>query len=263
MPIHLLRFLKSTLLTLTIAIATAGCASVNGPSPEHDPFESYNRAMFQFNDAIDENFLKPIAAAYRDYVPTPIQSGISNFFSNLGDILVIINDLLQGKFAQARDDTMRFVFNTFFGLFGIFDVATYMDLPKHHEDFGQTLGAWGISDGPYLVLPFLGASSMRDTVGLVADWQVDPIAGIDDTTTRYATIGLKIVDTRADLLGASNVLDKAAFDRYAFLRDAYLQRRKHLVYDGNPPKDPKQSPAAPIESLEDQSLEDELENALQ
>lgn len=260
---HALKLLKSLLLTLTFAATTAGCASVNGPSPEHDPFESYNRAMFAFNNTIDENILKPVAAAYRDYVPEPIQSGISNFFSNLGDILVIINDLLQGKFAQARDDFFRFFVNTTFGVFGLFDVATYMDLPKHNEDFGQTLGVWGVSDGPYLVLPFLGASSLRDTAGLLVDAQADPVYNISDQQTRYATIALKAVDTRAELLGASKVLDKAAFDRYAFMRDAYLQRRKYLVHDGEPPQDKNSQPAPSTNSAEDQLLEDDLEKALQ
>jgi len=257
-----LKQLKSILLICVTTTMTISCASVNGPSPDHDPFESYNRAMFSFNDAVDRNILKPVAAAYKDYVPTPVQSGISNFFSNLGDILVVLNDLLQGKFAQARDDSLRFFVNTFFGLFGLIDVATYMDLPKHHEDFGQTLAVWGVSDGPYLVLPFLGASTLRDTAGLVVDLQADPIYEIRDTEARYATIALKTVDTRAELLGASKVLDKAAFDRYAFLRDAYLQRRKHLIYDGSPPVDEKNRPK-PANSAEDQLLEEDLEKVLQ
>ena len=255
--------LKSLLLTLVIALTTAGCASVNGPSPEHDPFESYNRAMFSFNDTLDENIIKPVAAAYKDYVPSPVQSGISNFFGNLGDILVVLNDLLQGKFAQARDDTLRVFVNSVFGLFGLFDVASHMELPKHHEDFGQTLGVWGVSDGPYLVLPFLGPSTVRDTAGLLVDSTADPIYNISDSDARLATIALKAVDTRADLLGASKVLDQAAFDRYAFLRDAYLQRRKHLIYDGKPPQDENSKPTSVINSEEDQLLEDDLEKALQ
>ncbi len=255
--------LKSLLLTLTVSITTISCASVNGPSPDHDPFESYNRAMFAFNDTIDENVLKPVAAAYKDYMPTPVQSGVSNFFSNLGDILVVLNDLLQGKFAQATSDTFRFVVNSTVGLFGLFDVATHLDLPKHNEDFGQTLGAWGVSDGPYLVLPFLGASSLRDTAGLLVDAQADPIYNIPDQEARYATLALKAVDTRADLLGASKVLDKAAFDRYAFMRDAYLQHRNYLVHDGNPPPDENSNPTPSTNSAEDQLLEDDLEKALQ
>ncbi|VAW96847.1 Outer-membrane-phospholipid-binding lipoprotein MlaA [hydrothermal vent metagenome] len=258
-----LKTIKSLLLTITIAITTASCASVNGPSPEHDPFESYNRAMFSFNDAVDRAVLKPVAAAYKGYVPSPIRTGVSNFFSNLGDILVVINDLLQGKFSQARDDTIRVIYNTFFGLFGLIDVATYMGLPKHHEDFGQTLAVWGVSDGPYLVLPLLGPSTIRDTAGLLVDAQADPVYSISDTEARYATVGLKAVDTRADLLGASKVLDQAAFDRYAFLRDAYLQRRKHLVYDGNPPRDENSQPTPSKDSAEDLLLEEDLEKALQ
>ncbi len=258
-----LKTIKSLLLTLTIALTTASCASVNGPSPEYDPFESYNRAMFSFNDAVDRTVIKPVAAAYRDYVPSPIRTGVSNFFSNLGDILVVLNDLLQGKFSQARDDTIRVVYNTFFGLFGLIDVATYMGLPKNHEDFGQTLAVWGVSDGPYLVLPLLGPSTIRDTAGLLVDAQADPVYNIRDTQARYATVGLKAVDTRADLLGASKVLDQAAFDRYAFLRDAYLQRRKHLIYDGNPPQDKNNRPTPSSDSAEDLLLEEDLEKALQ
>ncbi len=255
--------IKSLLLTVAIAATTVSCASVNGPSPEHDPFESYNRAMFSFNDAVDRHVLKPVAAAYKDYVPSPVRTGVSNFFSNLGDILVVLNDLLQGKFSQARDDSLRFFVNTVFGLFGLFDVASHMELPKHHEDFGQTLAVWGVSDGPYLVLPFLGPSTIRDTAGLLVDAQADPIYDIRDSEARYATIGLKAVDTRADLLGASKVLDQAAFDRYAFLRDAYLQRRKHLIYDGNPPQDENTKPTPPSDSAEDLLLEEDLEKALQ
>lgn len=258
-----MRALKSLLLTFIIASTTAGCASVNGPSPEHDPFESYNRAMFAFNDAFDRNLLKPVSEAYKDYVPSPVQSGVSNFFGNIGDILVVLNDLLQGKFAQARDDTLRVFVNSVFGLFGLFDVASHMELPKHHEDFGQTLAVWGVSDGPYIVLPFLNASTLRDTVGLLVDSTVDPIYDIKDTEALYATIALKTVDKRAELLGASKVLDQAAFDRYAFLRDAYLQRRKHLIYDGAPPKDKNSQPAPTTNSAEDQLLEDDLEKALQ
>lgn len=258
-----MRALKSLLLSLIIASTTAGCASVNGPSPEHDPFESYNRAMFSFNDSLDENVMKPVAKAYKDYVPSPVQSGVSNFFGNLGDILVVLNDLLQGKFSQARDDTLRVFVNSVFGLLGLFDVASHMELPKHHEDFGQTLGVWGVSDGPYLVLPFLGPSSVRDTAGLLVDSTADPVYQIKDNEEQLSAIALKAVDTRAELLGASKVLDQAAFDRYAFLRDAYLQRRRHLVYDGAPPKDKNSQPAPTTNSIEEQKLEDDLEKALQ
>jgi len=260
---RVLKTIKSLLLTFTIAATTASCASVNGPSPDYDPFESYNRAMFSFNDTLDENIVKPVAAAYKDYVPSPVRSGISNFFNNLGDILVVLNDLLQGKFAQAGHDTLRFFVNTTFGLFGLFDVATYMELPKHHEDFGQTLAVWGVNDGPYLVLPFLGPSTLRDTAGLVVDAQADPIYEISDSEARLGTIALKAVDTRADLLGASKILDQAAFDRYAFLRDAYLQRRKHLIHDGNPPQDENSKPTLSTDSAEDLLLEEELEKALE
>ncbi len=215
------------------------CATVEGPADPDDPFESFNRSMFAFNEGLDEYALKPIAKGYKAVTPEIVDTGITNFFSNLDDILVVINDLLQLKFEQALKDLSRFVYNTTFGLGGFIDVATGFGLPKNNEDFGQTLGYWGVPSGPYLVLPVLGSSSVRDAGGLAVDLgALDPIFnGIDDTATQWNLASLKFIDIRADLLSASNIIDETAPDKYAFIRDAWKQRRRNLVYDGNPPDD--------------------------
>lgn len=240
----------------------SGCASVPGPANEKDPFESYNRAMFSFNEKLDKYILKPVAEGYDKVMPDPVKNGVSNFFSNLGDIFVILNDILQFKFGQAMQDTSRFITNTTLGFFGLMDVATPIGLPKHDEDFGQTLGAWGVGDGPYIVWPIFGPSTARDTVGLVGDWQVDPVYKIDDNDARVGAVLLRTVDTRYNLLKASRVLDEAALDRYAFVRDAYLQLRRNRIHDGNPPKD-KNAPPPPKATQEDMDLEKELEKDLE
>ena len=229
----LMKFLSLALLGLL----ASGCATLTAPTEKKDPFEGFNRAVYDFNDGFDRHVFRPVAEGYDAVMPSPVNNSISNVFSHLDDVLVIINDVLQLKFDQTLSDTARFTFNTTFGLFGLFDVASHMDLPKHNEDFGQTMGHWGVGSGPYLVLPILGPSTLRDGTGLLVDWQLDPIAQIDDTPTRWGTLGLEAVDTRAGLLRASRILDTASLDPYVFLRDAYLQRRNNLVYDGNPPLD--------------------------
>jgi phospholipid-binding lipoprotein MlaA len=247
------------LLLILITLLASGCSSVQ-VADERDPWEGYNRAAYAFNDDFDRSILKPLATGYEKVVPAPVNNSISNFFSNLDDVVVLLNDILQLKFEQSLSDFSRLTFNTTFGLLGLFDVASHMDLPKHNEDFGQTLGRWGVGSGPYLVLPFLGPSTLRDGAALPVDWQIDPVFRIKDTETYWGTIGLKAVDTRAGLLRASRILDTAALDPYIFLRDAYLQRRQNLVYDGNPPPsvidefdpfseefDPLADPVAPTE----------------
>jgi len=231
------------LLTLITTCLLTGCATVHGPTDPHDPLERYNRAMYKFNDTLDRSVIKPVAKGYVAIVPRPVNKGITNFFGNLGDVIVLMNDLLQFKLTQAASDTARIVINSTIGLLGIIDVATPMGLKKHREDFGQTLGYWGIGNGPYLVLPFFGSSSPRDGIGLYVDYnQFDPTFNlIDDHTTRATMFTIDVIDTRAGLLSASRLLDMAALDPYAFAREAYLQRRQYLVYDGNPP----------IEDLED------------
>ncbi len=235
--------LRLPLLLLCLTLFS-GCATVEGPKDPRDPFEGYNRAMYSFNDNVDRAVLKPLAKGYDKITPKPINTGISNFFSNLNDVTVLFNDLLQLKFEQSLSDFSRITWNTTVGLFGFIDVASHMDLPKHNEDFGQTLGYWGVDSGPYLVLPFLGPSTVRDTTGLVADWQIDPLAEVDSADARWGLIVLNAIDTRAGLLRASRILDTASLDPYTFMRDAYLQRRKSLVYDGNPPVEDEFDPFA-------------------
>lgn len=215
-----------------------GCASVPERPPEvaPDPFEGFNRAIYRFNDAFDRALLKPVAETYQETLPKPVNRGISNFFGNLGDVVVLVNDLLQFKLAQAASDLGRITFNTTAGLAGFIDVATPMGFAKHDEDFGQTLGYWGVGSGPYLVLPFLGPSTVRDAAGRIPDGYVYPTYRLSDDAARWGLIGLEAVDTRAGLLRASRVLEEAALDPYAFTRDAYLQRRRNLIYDGNPPQ---------------------------
>jgi phospholipid-binding lipoprotein MlaA len=228
-------FQPRTLLLLLISLLGSGCATVQAPD-ERDPWEGFNRAAYAFNDDLDRTILKPLAKGYQKVVPEPINNSVTNFFSNLDDVVVLANDLLQFKFEQSLSDLSRITVNTLVGIGGLFDVASHMDLPKHNEDFGQTLGYWGVGSGPYLVIPFLGPSTVRDGLALPVDWQLDPLAQVEDNNTYWGAIALRTVDSRAGLLRASRILDTAALDPYTFMRDAYLQRRQNLVYDGNPPK---------------------------
>ncbi|TDY01094.1 MlaA family lipoprotein [Thiohalophilus thiocyanatoxydans] len=252
--------LPVALLAATLLIS--GCASTNGPTDEgqNDPLESYNRVMYQFNDAVDRSIARPVAQAYKDNVPQPAQTGVSNFFSNLDDVWVMVNNVLQFKFRDASSDFSRVIWNSTVGLFGLIDVATPMGLPKHNEDFGQTLGRWGVGEGPYIVLPLLGPSTLRDTGGRVADWHYEPLQEIEDDEVYWSVVVLRAIDNRADLLGASRMLEESGADPYTFMRDAYLQRRRSLVHDGNPPR-PERERYEP--SDEDRELERELERELQ
>lgn len=226
----------ATAVVLGAAIGLSGCAT--GPEADpRDPLEQYNRAVHSFNnDLLDRALLEPLAKGYNYITPAPVNRGVTNFFDNLRDIRSAINNLLQFKIGRAFSDVGRVAINSTIGILGLMDVASNMNLPSYKEDFGQTLGVWGFDSGPYLVFPFLGPSSARDGVGLVADWFTDPVNYIDDDPWRYRLRGLNIVDRRADLIGASRIVDQAALDPYAFIRDAYLQRRQGLVYDGNPPE---------------------------
>ncbi len=212
----------------------AGCATNGDP---RDPLEPLNRGIYQFNDGADRIVIKPVARLYENIVPRFMRTGVGNFFSNLNDVIVALNDLLQGKVTQAGSDVARLAINTTVGVLGLFDFATGWGFEKHEEDFGQTLGYWGIGDGPYIVLPILGPSNLRDTVGWVGDYYAWPITYVDDDSTRNILIGVRIISARADLLAASSILETAALDPYVFVRDAYLQRRRNLVYDGKPPLD--------------------------
>ncbi len=243
------------LVAATLLLLLAGCATVSEPRDERDPLEGFNRTMYRFNDAFDRAIAKPVAEGYQKVVPRPVNRGISNFFSNLGDVVVLLNDVFQLKGQQAASDLGRIAFNSTVGLGGIFDVASHMDMPKHNEDFGQTLGYWGVGPGPYLVLPFLGPSTIRDGIGRLPDAEVYPVYRVDHDRTRWSLIAIEAVDTRAGLLRAGRVLEEAALDPYTFLRDAYLQKRRYEIHDGNPPldefdpllDDPEFDPLAPEE----------------
>jgi phospholipid-binding lipoprotein MlaA len=222
------------ILILLTAAALTGCASTHAKNPA-DPLESFNRGMYQFNDALDKAIIKPVAQGYGAVMPTPGKIIVNNFFSNLDDLIVTINDLLQFKFTQAASDGSRFLFNTTFGIFGLLDVADRLE--KHNEDFGQTLGYWGVGNGPYIVLPIFGPSTLRDGIGLIADNRPSKLRRIDHMRTRNQMFVSKAISHREQILDQEKVLDEAAIDRYEFIRDAYLLRRKSLVYDGNPPRE--------------------------
>lgn len=214
-------------------------ASAPAPATPGDPLEGFNRAMYSFNDTLDVYVMKPVAKGYRAVLPDGVRRSVSNFFANLREPIVILNDLLQGKFGQAFADTGRFLANTTLGVVGLFDVATPIGLERHNEDFGQTLGAWGVGEGAYLVLPFFGPSNIRDGAGLVVDWETYPPNHMRNDDARWALWAVDVIDTRSRLLDASDVLEQAGGrDPYAFLREAYRQRRRNLVYDGNPPAEP-------------------------
>jgi phospholipid-binding lipoprotein MlaA len=216
---------------LVAVILTAGCATHGDP---RDPIEPFNRSMQKFNDTLDTYVMKPIAQGYQWVTPEFVDQGVSNFFTNLGSIAVTANDLLQFKFKHGGQDAARLVVNTTVGLGGLIDVASRLGLEKREEDFGQTLAVWGLPDGPYLVLPFLGPMTPRDAVGNVVDGFLNPIS-YTILPARVGLYGLRTVDLRADNLKATEVLDEAALDRYSFIRNAYFQRREYLVYDGEPP----------------------------
>ena len=224
---------------LAILLLLTGCATTGEGDPR-DPFEGFNRGIYRFNEVVDEAVAKPVATAYRDVVHEEIRNRVRNFFSNIGDVFIGANNMLQGKFFEGFEDWMRFTFNTTFGLLGIHDVASDMGIEKHNEDFGQTFGRWGIGEGPYLILPILGSSTVRDGVGTAIDMYVDPLGELRPINLRNSLIVLRLTGARADLLEASRILEQAALDKYVFQRDAYLQRRRNLVYDGRPPREPRE-----------------------
>lgn len=232
------KVLKSFLLFLLLTVFLGGCATVDKAYQDpRDPYESFNRTMYNFNDGLDKAILKPLAKGYKAITPAPVDNGISNFFSNLNDVVSAVNNLLQFKLTRAVSDVSRVLINTTVGVLGFVDVASNLNIPKYGEDFGQTLGTWGVDPGPYIVLPFFGPSNGRDAIGLVVDWYSDPVTYLEPESHQWAVKGLRLVDKRADLLGASRVLEQAALDPYEFSRDAFLQKRQHDVYDGNPPLD--------------------------
>ena len=237
--------LRARALLAAFALALAsGCATTNGDP--RDPLEGFNRSMYAFNETFDEAIGKPVATAYKTALPDPVLGWVRNFFANLADVFIGVNNLLQGKVGDGLTDWARFAFNTTVGLVGINDVASEMGLEKHNEDFGQTFGRWGAADGAYLVWPFFGPSTVRDTGGGILDLYVDPVRRHTPQDPRTFAVLLRATGQRADLLDASRILEEAALDKYVFQRDAYLQRRRGLIYDGNPPRDPSsRRPEAP------------------
>ena len=258
--VGMMAWLRALGCALALAFAS-GCATP--PEGEvNDPFEGYNRAMYGFNDGFDRAVAKPVAAAYREVVPNQIRERVLNFFGNIADLFIGINNLLQAKPAEAGTDFARLLFNSTFGLLGIHDVATEMGLEKHNEDFGQTFGRWGANEGPYLVWPILGSNTLRDSIGTVLDLHVDPVAKHGVIRERNRMIVLRAVQQRADLLDASRILEEAALDKYVFQRDAYLQRRRSLVNDGSPPRAARErAPAAEIEPQRSPAVEAESERS--
>ncbi len=230
---------RAALLSLLVL---AGCASGPNVNPR-DPLEPFNRGVYKVNDAIDTAVLKPVATAYRDVTPSFVQRGVGNFFANLQDAWSFVNNALQFKGQAAGESLMRFGVNSTFGLAGLLDVATEMNIERHTKDFGHTLGYWGVAPGPYLVLPLLGPSTLRDTAALPIDMQGNLVSAINHDTTRTVVSVVRVVDTRASLLKASSMLEELAFDKYTFVRDAYLQRRRNAVYDGNPPEEDAPEPS--------------------
>lgn len=212
-----------------------GCATVANPDPR-DPWESYNRGVTKFNDAVDDAVIKPAATVYKAVLPSPVRTGVGNFFGNLSDAWSFVNNVLQAKPEGALSSFWRVVINSTMGLGGVLDPATEMRLERHREDFGQTLGYWGMPPGPYFVLPILGPSSVRDTAALPVDLYGQPLSHFNDVPLRNSLRATQIIHTRSQLLEASDILDAAALDPYTFTRDAYLQKRRNDIYDGNPPQ---------------------------
>lgn len=216
-----------------VALLLGGCAS----SSRKDPIEGFNRAMFGINEALDTVAIRPVAKGYDAVLPSPVKTGVANFFGNIDDVFIGVNNLLQGKGITGVSDLGRFVVNSTVGIFGLIDVATTIGMEKHDEDFGQTFGRWGIGSGAYVVVPFFGPRTVRDTVGLVLDVKADPVAHISKVRARNTLLVTRIISDRTQLLPADKVIEEAALDKYAYIRDGYLQRRRNLIYDGDPPRE--------------------------
>ena len=249
------RWCRLGLAVLTAATLSA-CATSSNPK---DPYEGFNRAMFKFNDTLDKAALKPAATAYKKVLPSFVQTGVGNFFANLGDVWTAANNLLQGKGADGMSDVTRVAVNSTVGIVGLFDVASKAGLPKHNEDFGQTLGVWGLNSGPYLMLPLLGPSTVRDTAALPLDFLGDPWYYKRPVYLRNIGTATRVIDKRAALLDASNLMEDAALDRYEFVRDGFLQQRESRIHDGESGKksapgnkgayqDDNDDPAPPLSS---------------
>ena len=241
------RRVAAAVLVGAVAAGLVGCTTIQqaraGPGQKLDPWEGFNRKIFAFNEGLDEHVLKPVATGYVNVVPQPVRLSVGNFFGNIRDAWSAVNNVLQGKFQKAADDMTRVGTNTVFGMFGALDIATEMGLDHNYEDFGQTLGRWGFGAGAYLVIPVLGPSSVRDAIALPLDVSASPAWLINDGSTKLGVAAISLVNTRASLLGATNVIDEISLDKYTFIRDAYLQRRRSLVFDGDVPEEPDQQGA--------------------
>jgi len=222
------------LLATCVVLALQACATVPN-ADARDPWESMNRRVYSFNDVLDKVALKPVATVYANVLPSPVRTGIHNFLGNLGDVWSMVNSALQLKGQATVETLMRIQVNTFLGLGGVLDVATEMRLEKRREDFGQTLGYWGVKPGPYLVLPVLGPSTLRDTLATPLDLKGDMVQQFNDTSTRSVLSVTRVIDTRSGMLKTLDIVKEAALDPYTFVRDGYLQKRESDVYDGNPP----------------------------
>jgi phospholipid-binding lipoprotein MlaA len=247
----------STLSVLLVALfVSVGCATVAAsrasPVNQRDPWENWNRKVFNFNEVLDENLLRPVATAYVAVVPSLVRRGVENFFNNFADAWSAVNNLLQGKLERAFTDVVRVTTNTVFGLGGVLDIASEAGIEHTYEDFGQTLGRWGFGPGPYVVWPLFGPSNLRESFALPLDRGISPALAIHDDGVQWGLGVLQVVNVRAGLLGASKVLDGAGLDKYSFIRDAYLQRRRNLVYDGDPPDEPE--PPEPADEAAPESV---------
>ncbi len=244
-PVGTIQVRGSWAVLALFVLLLSGCATGPGANPR-DPLEPFNRGVYQFNDAVDRAVIKPVATAYRDALPSPVRTGVTNFFANLQDAWSFVNNALQLKGEAASNSLVRFGVNTFLGLGGVLDIASEMRIERKTEDFGQTLGYWGVGAGPYLILPLLGPSTVRDTVASPVDAQGNIVAGVNDVPARNSLITLNLLNLRARLLDASAILEQVALDPYTFTRDAFLQRRQNDVYDGDPPDDAE--PTEPVEA---------------
>lgn len=226
MKIKLKEKIKYTVLT-GLALFLTGCASNPNTVPE-DPYEGFNRGMYTFNRGLDKVILKPVAKTYDFVLPPPVKKGVSNFFSNIGDVMNVPNDILQFNMDHTTNDVIRVVINSTIGILGIFDPATKFGLQKHYQDFGLTLAKWGCKDAPYLMLPFFGPSTLRDAPAMLVDYAFDPTSYVSPDGWKYALKGTRVIDKRVQLLKGDKLVDQA-FDPYVLIRDAYLQRRTYLI----------------------------------
>lgn len=242
--------ISTAMIAIFLVANIQGCATVSHPNPR-DPLESFNRSMFNFNEGLDENILQPTAKAYQAVLPTVIRKGVSNFFNNLEDLWSGVNNALQFKGESTANSFGRFAINTTFGLGGLLDIASEMQMERRPTDFGLTLGHWGVGAGPYVVLPVFGPRTLRDAMAYPVDLKGNLVRQIADEPARNTLSVLDLVDTRANLLRAGTMLEEASLDKYSFMRDLYLQRRRNQLYDGNPPDDeetvetPPDSPPTP------------------